>query len=156
MASIWHRFWSGRLLLCLLVPLSGLVHAQVTVDSTYRSSIFVLSQCKQVRRDREFSRILLALRQMKDPTLAPLFQGLIAEEHPALKVHGLLGMAQIDPDGMVDLTRIVSLDNRVTQSQALSAALDSKLAIRSSSPTLTHSWPRGFHDLGSRFGVSPN
>ena len=64
---------------------------------------------------------------MKDPTLAPLFQGLIAEEHPALKVHGLLGMAQIDPDGMVDLTRIVSLDNRVTQSQALSAALDSKL-----------------------------
>lgn len=96
-------------------------------SAAYHSAISLLRSCLKVQGDRRHHRLLVALRDMADPSLGPLFDALAQRSHPELKIHGLLGLAEIDPARRVDLTRVVSLEDRVTQTELISIAMDQGL-----------------------------
>ncbi len=97
------------------------------LDDTTRSAIYVLRNGIAIRSDGQHHRLLRALRDLGDPGLRPLFSEMVRSDHPDLKIHGLLGLAQCHPQRMLDLVRIAAIDDPATQAQVLSAAMDQKL-----------------------------
>lgn len=107
---------------------------------TVRSAIYLLNGAVRPSRDGQQINQLLALRQMADPGLAPLFSRLVQSPDPVLKIHGILGLAECDPERKLDLVRIAALDDPALQAQALSAAMDSKLLTDDQAKLLVE-WP---------------
>lgn len=92
-------------------------------QATYDSAVFLLRQSVRVQRDNSHTRLLSALRQLADPTLAPLFNHLIATEEPRLQIHGMLGLAESSPERKLDLVRLAQIDDQTVQRLAVSAAM---------------------------------
>ena len=105
-------------------------------DPTYTAALRLLQDCVTVRRDGRHNAMLRALRHLRDPTLRPLFLTLADAEHPALKVHGLLGLAEISDERRLDLGRVAAIEGTAVQAELLSAALDSELIPDADARTL--------------------
>lgn len=71
---------------------------------------------------------LVALRQLRDPSLRPLFEALTKGDRWALRVDGVLGLAELSGDGMVELARIEQLPGERDREAAISGAVTLKLA----------------------------
>ncbi|HCD31918.1 MAG TPA: hypothetical protein DER01_05880, partial [Phycisphaerales bacterium] len=102
------------------------------------------------REGREIP-LLKSLRQLRDPDLAPLFEELAQSPHPILKIHGILGLAECDPEKKLDLLRIASIEEASIQAQVVSAAMDSNLLSDDEANQLIN-WP-GL-DIGVRILVA--
>ena len=72
--------------------------------------------------------VLAALRQLHDPTLAPLFERFAAGDRWALRVDSVLGLAELAPNGKVDLARIEQLPGERDRDAAITAVLALRLA----------------------------
>ena len=133
--------WRFRLLillsLCLTLPISG---QPVELDEAARSAAALLRASMVIRPNDPSSLMAPALRELRDPTLLPLFNQLAQSPHLVLKIHGLLGMAECDPDHKLDLLRIAAIDDPAVQAEMLSAAIDSKLLTIDQSKQLV-AWP---------------
>ena len=69
-------------------------------DEAMRAALQVLRDAVTVRLDGGHNRMLQALRHRRDPELRPLFQRLSHANHPALRLHGLLGLGRdVGPAG---------------------------------------------------------
>lgn len=103
-------------------------HSSDRVDaSTNEAAEFLLRQSMQVHRDGRHNLLLRALRHMQDPTLTPLFADLAESEHPALAIHGILGLAESSPERRLDLARLARIKEPTTQAELLGAAMDAGL-----------------------------
>lgn len=99
----------------------------------------LLSEAVEVDRRGRFNLLLRALRHLRDPALAPLYEALTLRVEPALQVHGLLGLAELSPDGRVDLARVATIEEPAVQAELITAALDADLIAPSDYPTIL-SW----------------
>ena len=98
-----------------------------TADETADSSVWLLKKCTLVHRNGRHNVLLRALRQMHDPKLKPLFSELVQKHHPVMQIHGVLGLAEIDPDKKIDLALVADIKDSATQAQLVSSAIESDL-----------------------------
>lgn len=110
------------------------------MDPATRSAVYLLQQSITVRSDGTHHRLLRSLRHLADPTLEPLFAALAAARHPALKIHGILGLAEISETGQLDLRRVVEVDDAAVQAELITAAMDSDLLSDDDAERLVD-WP---------------
>lgn len=142
-------------LICLILGLSLLFpHLAQGADErelTTNSAIYLLRSAMRISREGREIPLLKSLRQLKDPELAPLYEELAQNPHPILKIHGILGLAECNPEKKLDLLRIASIDQASLQAQVVSAAMDSNLLSDDEANQLIN-WP-GL-DIGVRVLVA--
>ncbi|MCC6581499.1 MAG: hypothetical protein IT440_13770 [Phycisphaeraceae bacterium] len=112
-----------------LLVFTSLAHGAGDPDrnATTSTATYLLRSSLQVYPDGRQIRLLRALRQLHDPDLTPLFSELVQSRHPAMKIHGMLGLAEIDPSNRLDLVRVAAINEPAIQAQILSTALEYKL-----------------------------
>lgn len=71
---------------------------------------------------------MMALRQLRDPSVAPLFAKLVESDRWALRVDSVLGLAELSADGRIDLTKVEQLPGERDRDAAISAILALRLA----------------------------
>lgn len=114
--------------LAVILPLGQQSQARAAdTDAVNQSASFVLSQSVSLRRDGRHNRLLMALRHLHDPQLAPLFAALAQADKPALRVHGILGHAETQSPPRLDLTHLAQVKDLATQAELISAAMDDDL-----------------------------
>ncbi len=111
--SVW---WTGP---CLA--------AADTADDVVDAAVLLLTQSTQVDRRGTHNLLLKAIRHLNDPATKPLFEYLANAEHPGLKIHGILGLAEVSPDSRVDLALIAQIEDPLVQSTIITAAMDAEL-----------------------------
>ncbi|MEM6460084.1 MAG: hypothetical protein AAF710_11915, partial [Planctomycetota bacterium] len=111
--------------------------ADLTPDrDTTAAALRLLDDAVTVQIDGRHHRLLRALRHLEDPTLRPLFVGLADGDHPSLRVHGLLGLAELDrPFGLRPET-VAAIERDDIRADLLSAALDGDLLTRATRSAL--------------------
>ena len=139
------------LLLVLSLVLPNLTHAADEREQTVNSAIYLIRSAMRISREGREIPLLKSLRQLRDPDLAPLFEELAQSPHPILKIHGILGLAECDPEKKLDLLRIASIEEASIQAQVVSAAMDSNLLSDDEANQLIN-WP-GL-DIGVRILVA--
>ncbi|MCC7192541.1 MAG: hypothetical protein IT444_07130 [Phycisphaeraceae bacterium] len=132
------------LLLTLIFPLlNGNVFADTSkteAAETLDSAVFLLKESMMVTRDGRHNDLLRALRQLADPELEPFFSELSQSEHPTLKIHGLLGLAECSENKELDLVRVSDIKNPALQAEVISAAMDSEILSDEQAKKLVE-WP---------------
>lgn len=118
------------LVLCSMLILQATADAQPSLRpdlETSRAAINLLKDAVTVEGDGRHNRLLRSLRHLQDPTLGPLFSGLTLQDHPALRIHGLLGLAEIaEPPGLTIQT-VQQIERPDVRAELISAALDGGL-----------------------------
>lgn len=107
--------------------LSAAARPAAALDDSGRSAAWLLERATLVQDNGMHNVLLRALRQMRDPELEPLFQKLVNARHPGLRIHGILGLGEIDPEGQIDLNLLAELDDPSVQAQLVSSALENDL-----------------------------
>ena len=126
------RTWIGLAVLALwLWPApwqAGIDRANADQQSeTLDAAVYLLKKSTTVDRDGTHNLLLKALRHLNDPDTRPLFAELAQSDHPGLRVHGILGLAETDPDKQVDLALIATIEDPAVQATVISAAMDDGL-----------------------------
>ncbi|MEY4118252.1 MAG: hypothetical protein RLZZ116_1580 [Planctomycetota bacterium] len=70
---------------------------------------------------------VLALRELRDPSLLPLFEAFVDGDRWALRVDGILGLAELDGSGKVDIAKVERLPGERDRDAAISAMIALKL-----------------------------
>jgi hypothetical protein len=96
-------------------------------DETADQATWLLKKATLIHQNAFQNVLLRALRQMRDPQLDPLFSDLVQRRHPAMKIHGILGLAEISPNRRIDLALLADIEDRGTQALLVSAAMDADL-----------------------------
>lgn len=96
-------------------------------DDVVDAAALLLTQSIQVDRRGTHNLLLKSIRHLNEPTAGPLFEHLSNADHPGLKIHGILGLAEISPDRRVDLTQIAQIEDPLAQSTIITAAMDADL-----------------------------
>jgi hypothetical protein len=104
-------------------PRHGLGFPDPTTDA-------LVSQLRRALVNRpggDHDRLLAALRSLRDPGLTPLFAQLAAGQRPLLRVHGILGLAELESPPRVDLLLVKRIADPEEQAVILTLALKSGL-----------------------------
>jgi hypothetical protein len=91
--------------------------------SAWDASIRALSRAVRAADDGSHHPLLVALRELRDPTLKPLFQSLVQGEHWTIQIDGILGLAELDPKQVVDPFHLAQLKGETDRSTAIAAAI---------------------------------
>lgn len=110
----------------LVLPGPAVALADTTGDVA-EAAEYLFARCTTVDRRGTHNLLLKAVRHMDDPATRPLFAQLAGSDHPILKIHGILGLAETSPDKQVDLALIAQIDDPAVQSTVITAAMDDKL-----------------------------
>ena len=130
----------------LIVPMLCLmgaagVRADSTMDQkTVEQAVWLLEKSTLVHSNGFHNILLRALRQLRDPRLKPLFSELVQRRHPALKIHGILGLAEISDPPKLDLALVADIKSTAVQAQLVSAAIDGQLLSTEDAKQLA-TWP---------------
>ena len=117
-------------LIALVVSFAGQVQPAARADSdedVVEAAVHLFHQCTVAQRDGTHNLLLKAVRHLQDPDTRSLFEYLTHADHPGLKIHGILGLAELDPDKQVDLSQIAQIDDPAVQSTVITAAMDDDL-----------------------------
>jgi len=82
-----------------------------------------LRQAARYHRDGSHHALLVALRELHDPTLKPLFQSLVQAEYWSMQVDGVFGLAELDPRGVLDPFLLSQVKSPTDRSTAIAAAV---------------------------------
>lgn len=130
-------------LLILLTVIGGpFVDSTAAQDdqATIERATWLLRKATLIHRDGFQNILLRALRQMEDPELEPLFSQLVQRPHSSMKIHGILGLAEISPRKELDLALVAELKSQAAQAELVSAAMDAKLLTTEDALQLIN-WP---------------
>lgn len=116
------------LLAALLLPLlvAGRATAQPT-DADVAEAARVLQQATYPAANNQHHAVLRGLRRTHDPQLRPLYAWLSGNDHADLQTHGLLGLAETDPERALDLARLAEITDARQRIEIIGAALDDDL-----------------------------
>ena len=98
-----------------------------TVDP-YETALRPLKDALLSESEGQQHAAVIALRELRDPTLKPLFATLVAGDRWALRVDGILGLAELDASGKVDLAKVERLPGERDRDAAINAMLALKIA----------------------------
>src|SRR5690606_11337803 len=120
------RFQSRILAVTLAVTLaiSSADSAQAALDEAGRSAAYVIGEGLKPQRDGGHNRVLKALRHLADPAAQPLMAYLADSPRPAVRIHGIIGLAELDPAHRLDLQRVAQVNEPAVQAELITAALD--------------------------------
>ncbi|MEO0587738.1 MAG: hypothetical protein AAF078_08875, partial [Planctomycetota bacterium] len=110
---------AAALVVCLAIAAAA--HGQPSPKASARR---LIAQAMQVDPDGGHNARLRALRHLRDPALQPLFAALAMHPEPALAVHGILGLAELESPPRLDIARVAAIDNPLLQAELVSVALD--------------------------------
>ena len=96
-------------------------------SSAYNSAVFLFTQTTRPYRDGRHNSLLLALRHLKDPQLAPLFDALTVSEYPAQRIHGQIGLAEASLAGKLDLAALAETPDPRELIELIGIAMDNDL-----------------------------
>jgi hypothetical protein len=96
----------------------------------------LLAEATRPQSDGSHNTLLIALRELDDPTLAPLFVALQRSPFLSMRIHGQLGAAALSPKRRLDLTALAETDDARELVQVLSAAIDDELIDNAGMATL--------------------
>lgn len=99
----------------------------VADETTTFAALKLFNDAVTVQADGKHNRLLRALRHLEDPSLGPLFTGLSRASHPSLRVHGLLGFAELNQPRGLTTSDIAAVARADVQAELISAALDGDL-----------------------------
>lgn len=109
-------------------------------DRAADSAIFLLNQATLVSEDGKHNALLRALRQLRDPELKLLFKEMAQRDQPELKIHGILGLAELDPEAGLDLALLAQIERPEVQGELVTAALDDGLVSPQQAQQIV-AWP---------------
>ena len=121
-----HHFVLSSLILtltCLLPgePAEGQNYIEV---DPFDSSVRALKAAIEPTRDGSNHKILLALRQLRDSDLTPLFEDLLDSSQPLLRIDALLALNELETGQVVELRSILARFNQRERLIAISALID--------------------------------
>lgn len=98
-------------------------------DESLQAAVFLLKSAATPTPNGQNTLMLRALRHTGDPELTPFFSEIYQSSSPALRIHGLLGLAECSAERKLDLERLASMekDSGAIQAELVSAALDAEL-----------------------------
>lgn len=97
--------------------------AQYGTSSPWEASVRELRRATTYANDGSHHPRLVALRQLHDPALRPLFQSLVQGKHWTIQIDGILGLAELDPKGKVDPFLLGQLKGETDRSTGIGAAV---------------------------------
>ncbi|MHC4080525.1 MAG: hypothetical protein ACYS15_08485 [Planctomycetota bacterium] len=97
--------------------------AAAASDRAVDASIRQLRRVVVPRRDGSHLLLLTSLRQLRDPTLRSFYYQLSQYGSPLVRIHAILGLAEIDESGQIDPWLISQLDSPEARYAAISHAL---------------------------------
>jgi hypothetical protein len=112
-----------RGLLLVLIPTLLLTTAAPASDRAVDASIRQLRRVVVPRRDGSHLLLLTSLRQLRDPTLRSFFYQLSQYGSPLVRIHAILGLAEIEDTGQIDPWLISRLESPEARYAAISNAL---------------------------------
>ncbi len=124
----------------LTLTLVTLLASVARADEATDHAIWQLQKAMLVHRNGDHNLLLRALRQMRDPKLEPLFSELIQRRHPGLKIHGILGLAEIADPPHLDLALVADIKEPTTQAVLIGQAIDDQLLTTDAAEQLAR-WP---------------
>jgi hypothetical protein len=102
--------------------------AEEALKQSTESATHVLQTATRVWPDGRQHAMLQTIRQMKDPRFAPFYEKLfnlqLPQSQPQMKIHGILGLTEIDPDKKLDLNRLASIKNVVVETEIVGALME--------------------------------
>ena len=126
-------------MLCLSLATPGLTFAENEIGD---SAVWLLERATAVRRGRAQNVLLKALRQLRDPELAPLFSDMVQSRNDELRIHGILGLAELSEPHALNTEFAADIDDLMLQAQLITVALDGDL-LDESRMTEIVKWPEG-------------
>jgi hypothetical protein len=135
-----HRLQPRALLLGLALLLSLPGQARAQKDDAYDAAVMLLRASLTVDRRNNFNNLLRSLRHLKDPKLKPLFKDLTFSDNRLMRTHAILGLAEIDPSGKIDLQLLSEIKDPAMQAELVGAAMDTELLDVSTAKQLL-AWP---------------
>ena len=109
-------------------------------EKTVEAAVWLIERATLVHRDGFHNVLLRSLRQLGDPRLEPLFSELTQRTHPGLKIHGILGLAELRDPPRLDMALVADIKDPAVQAQLISAAIDSDLLTTEDARQLSN-WP---------------
>lgn len=97
--------------------------AQYANTSPWDASVRELRLATTYATDGSHHPRLVALRQLHDPALRPLFQSLVQGKHWTIQIDGILGLAELNPKGVVDPFLLGQLKGETDRSTGIGAAV---------------------------------
>ncbi|MCZ6810922.1 MAG: hypothetical protein O7D97_02865 [Planctomycetota bacterium] len=116
-----------RRLQLVLVPTLWVLLASAPGDRAVEVSIRQLRKAVAPRGDGRHLLLLSSLRQLRDTSLRSFFQQLAQHGEPPLRVHAILGLAEINESGHIDPRLIAQLDSPMARHLVIASALDMEL-----------------------------
>lgn len=127
-----------RTVSCALIVLAGLLSiasplpnalaqaptAEEALKQSTESSTIMLQTAMRVWPDGRQHPMLQALRQTKDARLQPVYEKLFDLPQPQMKIHAILGLAELDPDKKLDLNRLASIKNVAVETEIVGALME--------------------------------
>ncbi len=121
---------AASLLLAAPLPLAPQAAAQYGASTPWDASVRALRKATTYANDGSHHPRLVALRQLNDPTLRPLFQSLVQGKHWTIQIDGILGLAELDPKGVIDPFLLDQLKGDTDRSTGISAAVSLDMVQR--------------------------
>lgn len=107
-----------------------IAHGQYGPVDPLDSSIRMLREGLASRNDGVQHAAMVALRELRDPTLRPLFERMLRSDDWSMRVDSLLGLAELSPDGLVDVDALMALPGEDDREEALRASILLKMLDR--------------------------
>lgn len=120
------RLLSTALLLLLAMCLAQPAVAQ-RIDPAQAAATTLIKQAILASPDGRHHALLRGLRSTRDAELRPLYAWLAKQPDSNLRVHGILGLAETSPQGVVDLAQLAEIDEARMRVEIIGAALDDRL-----------------------------
>jgi len=120
-----YGFLQAALLALTIGALTTISAAQRAPDP-YDACLRQLQRTIRPRNDGSHLPRILALRQLREPTLRPLFRRIAQHEHWQMQVHAMLGLAEIDRQSIVDRW-LITRAGALAQEALFANAIDQEL-----------------------------
>ena len=126
MSEQGQRFALSSLVLsvaCILFGAPAQGQNYIEVDP-FDSSVRAMKSAIAPSRDGSNHKILLALRQLQDKRLAPLFMDLLDSKQPLLRIDALLALSELNSGSGIELTPVLLRFNQRERLIGISALID--------------------------------
>lgn len=118
---------SLALLFAVVLWSAGSLRAADPAAEIRDQAIDLMQTAVTVSPDGRHNSALRALRHLRDPALRPLFARLAQASHPALRINGMLGLAEISPEGKLPIEQLATIDDRATLNEIIAFGMDNDL-----------------------------